>query len=280
MEVLNSKISLCISFNDEGIKEKEDGSFRILLKPNESTNVAVTIDKRFKKIIGNYKSDKEAVLFVQGSYKMVKNKKGTILILVETENVDLCKKEKVLNYKAFNNNIYSEFRSMDLTKLKEKYSDKYGFDILVDLKEQIERIKILELQEKINRQELEKKSLEAKLLKNDKKVESNFLESNILIKKNWKYFTENNEFIELNVNDIYISDIHKEGFANMNLNNLYNSNDPIKIVVKDNKNGSYNLLIGIKGYLKAKILNKPALAFVTDLERENFIEQINVLSNI
>lgn len=280
MEVLNSKISLCISFDEKGVKEKEDGSFRILLKPNESTNVAVTINKRFKKIINNYKSDKEAALLVQGSYKMVKNKKGTIFILVETENVDLCKKEKVLNYKAFNNNIYSKFRSMDLTKLKEQYSDKYGLDIVVGLKEQIERIKILELKEKINRQELEKKSLEAKLLKNDKKVESNFLKSNILVKKNWKYFTENNEFIELNVNDIYPSNIHKEGFANIDLNNLYNNNDPIKIVVKDNKNGSYKLLIGIKGYLKGKILDSPVLAFVTDLEREDFIEQINALSNI
>lgn len=293
LTVLDTMISLAIELDKKKLVMKEDGTSRLIVnsaslrEPTVESIVVIEFDKKHTKYLKGF-NPQGIVIFIEGTYQVLKNKKEVPFIRVNPIRVIYRKKKKILRTDKFLNKLRAEFETEDLEKLKDKYKELCIDVEIEELKETILKKEMLNKQEKINRQELTLKRIEASKLKRErvreneeqiaKNKEKKEKEKTEFIK--WYSKMEVEKFIDVDVNKIELRDeIFYQGKAVINLKSLKDEDKKDCVVIKAINNEKYELVMGLNAYIKAKILNKPVKALITDLNRESFIESIKEKNN-
>lgn len=134
---------------------------------------------------------------------------------------------------------------------------------IIKLREAIETKDILKLKEKMLKQELTIKQIEARKLRAGNS-------GNI----KW-YDNLNKEFIDIDINKIELkNEIFTKGKSVIDLKKLHEGVEN-HVLVRPIDEEKYELVMGISAYLRARILNTNIKAMVTSLDRDTFIEQLN-----
>lgn len=286
LTVLDTTISLFIELDKKKLIIKEDGTSRLIIntaslrEPTVESIVVIELDKRYTDYMKQFKPQGK-ILFIEGTYQVLKNKKEVPFIRIKPIRILEKNKEKILSTDKFRKSLRKEFETEDLETLKDKYKELCIDVEIEDLKEIILKSEILNKQEKINRQELNLKSIEAANLKREraiKREEQKMNEKEDIVKiklKKWYEEIEIEKFIDIDVNKIDLrNEIFNKGKVFINLNKLNNKDRNEYVVIKEINNEKYELVIGIKAYIRAKVLNKKVKAIITDLDRESFIESL------
>lgn len=286
LTVLDTTISLFIELDKKKLIIKEDGTSRLIVntaslrEPTVESIVVIELDKVYTGHMKKFKPQGK-ILFIEGTYQVLKNKKEVPFIRVKPIRISERDKKKFLSTEKFRQSLRKEFETEDLETLKDKYKE-ICIDVEIeDLKETILKSELLKKQEKINRQELHLKSMEVANLKRErviKREEQKMNEKGDIVKtkfKKWYEEIEIEKFIDIDVNKIeLINEIFYHGKAVIHLNTLNNENRNDYVVIKLIDNEKYELVMGIKAYIRAKVLNKKVKAIITDLDRESFIESL------
>lgn len=94
----------------------------------------------------------------------------------------------------------------------------------------------------------------------------------------WFRQLEDNDFIELDPSDV---ELLEEEHMNAHLKCMYFSSlrkrKDLYIAVKETSDGKYKLVSGIKNFIVGKVFNRKYKAYVTDLEREEFIKEFEII---
>lgn len=275
LQVLDTNINIFLEIDKSKLDIKEDGTSKLILKTNileEGTIASILVlefNEKHTKFIKNT-NIKDQVLFIQGTYQILKNKKDVPFAKIKAFRVLLHKKNEVVRLDKLRNRLTDEFRKEDLNKLQEKYKEFCIDEEIKSLKEVIEEKDILKLKQKINNQELDLKRIEFKLLK-DKRVKEH------INKREW-YQDRNieNLLVDIDINKIELrNEIFFSGKAKVDLKRLHDETKDNHVVIKRIDDNKYELIMGISPYLRAKILNKDVKALITDLDRDSFIKQLN-----
>lgn len=279
LQVLDTNISIFLEIDKSKLDFKEDGTSRLILKSDTLEKGTVTsillleFNEKYTKFIKNTNM-KDQVLFVQGTYQILRNKKDIPFAKIKVFRVILNKKNDVLRLDKLRNRLIDEFRKEDLSKLEEKYKEFCIDEEIKNLKETIEKKDILKLKQNINNQELDLKRMELKLLKDKRGKE------HIHINKREWYQDSNiqNKLVYVDINKIELrNDIFFSGKATIDLKRLHDETKDNHVVIKTIDDDKYELIMGVSPYLRAKILNKDVKALITDLDRDSFIKQHYIL---
>lgn len=275
LEVLDTSIDMFLEIDKSKLDFREEGTSRLILKTNvleEGTSASILVldfNEKYTRFIENTNMS-DQVLFVQGTYQILKNKKGVPFAKVTVFRVLLHKKKDVFKYDKLRNNLINEFRKEDFKKLEEKYKYLCIDEEIRSLKKAIEEKDILKLKQKINNQELDLKRMEIKLLKNKQGQE---YKNKI---KWYQYSNIEKLFIDIDINKIELrNEMFFNGKVTIDLKRLHDETKDNHVLIKRIDNDRYELIMGIGAYLRAKILNKNVKAYITDLDREAFIKKIN-----
>lgn len=90
----------------------------------------------------------------------------------------------------------------------------------------------------------------------------------------WWQLLNDEDFIEINANEIFVID-DKHLNANISNVNLKRRNVPLYVAVKPS-NGKYELIIGLKSLLIAKIFNLNVKSYVTEQSYDELVEQFDI----
>lgn len=249
MKVLDTTINIFMMYDRDKLTVKEDGTSRVILNSNEMKGIVLLEfnEKDTKNLTKDRKY--ENIMFIQGTYSILKNKKEIPFVKVEVTRIAEYKKENVLKINKLRNKLIEEFKQSEFEKIQEKYKD-YRVSEAINLICKNEEDKIKQIN-KSNKQ------------KNNKKIK-------------WYDKKDDLKFVSLDVNDIEVKDeIYSNGKIQIELNKVFRSEYVNHVVVKDNGNGKYELVMGVKAYIRAKIANKDVQAHITDMGREEFINYIN-----
>lgn len=266
-QVLDSNLNLFIELDKNKLDIKDDGTSRIVVKSEVLEGMAPSIlvldfNQKHTQFIKNTNLD-DKILFIQGNYQALKNKKEIPFVNVKVYKVSVNKKTKVLEITKLRNRLITEFRNSDLKNLQEKYKELHMDEEIVKLREAIETKDILKLKEKMLKQELTIKQIEARKLRAGNS-------GNI----KW-YDNLNKEFIDIDINKIELkNEIFTKGKSVIDLKKLHEGVDN-HVLVRPIDEEKYELVMGISAYLRARILNTNVKAMVTSLDRDTFIEQLN-----
>lgn len=266
-QVLDSNLNLFIELDKNKLDIKDDGTSRIVVKSEVLEGMAPSIlvldfNQKHTQFIKNTNLD-DKILFIQGNYQALKNKKEIPFVNVKVYKVSVNKKTKVLEITKLRNRLITEFRNSDLKNLQEKYKELHMDEEIVKLREAIETKDILKLKEKMLKQELTIKQIEARKLRAGNS-------GNI----KW-YDNLNKEFIDIDINKIELkNEIFTKGKSVIDLKKLHEGVEN-HVLVRPIDEEKYELVMGISAYLRARILNTNVKAMVTYLDRDTFIEQLN-----
>ena len=266
-QVLDSNLNLFIEIDKNKLDVKDDGTSRIVVKSEVLEGMAPSIlvldfNQKHTQFIKNTNLD-DKILFIQGNYQALKNKKEIPFVNIKVYKVSVNKKTKALEITKLRNRLITEFRNSDLNNLQEKYKELHIDEEIIKLREAIETKDILKLKEKTLKQELTIKQIESRKLRGESS-------SNI----KW-YDNLNKEFIDIDINKIELkNEIFTKGKSVIDLSKLHEGTEN-HVLVKPIGEGKYELVMGISAYLRARILNTNVKAMVTNLDRAAFIEQLN-----
>lgn len=266
-QVLDSNLNLFIELDKNKLDIKDDGTSRIVVKSEllegmVSSVLVLDFNQKHTQFIKNTNLE-DKILFIQGNYQVLKNKKEIPFLNVKVYKVSVNKKEKALEIAKLRNRLIAEFRNSDLKNLQEKYKELHIDEEIIKLRESIETKDILKLKEKTLKQELTIKQIENKKLRGGSS-------SNI----KW-YDNLNDEFIDIDIKKIELkNEIFTKGKSVIDLRKLHEGVEN-HVLVKPIDKEKYELVMGISAYLRARILNTSVKAMVTNLDRDAFIEQLN-----
>lgn len=266
-QVLDSNLNLFIELDKNKLDIKDDGTSRIVVKSEllegmVSSVLVLDFNQKHTQFIKDTNLE-DKILFIQGNYQALKNKKEIPFLNIKVYKVSVNKKEKALEIAKLRNRLITEFRNSDLKNLQEKYKELHIDEEIIKLREAIETKDILKLKEKNLKQELTIKQIENKKLKGESS-------SNI----KW-YDNLNEEFIDIDINKIELkNEIFTKGKSVIDLRKLHEGVEN-HVLVKPIDKEKYELVMGISAYLRARILNTSVKAMVTNLDRDSFIEQLN-----
>lgn len=266
-QVLDSNLNLFIEIDKNKLDIKNDGTSRIIVKSEVLEEMAQSIlvldfNQKHTQFIKNTNLD-DKILFIQGNYQALKNKKEIPFVNVKVYKVSVNKKTKALEITKLRNRLITEFRNSDLKNLQEKYKELHMDEEIIKLREAIETKDILKLKEKMLKQELTIKQIEARKLRAGNS-------GNI----KW-YDNLNKEFIDIDINKIELkNEIFTKGKSVIDLKKLHEGVEN-HVLVRPIDEEKYELVMGISAYLRARILNTNIKAMVTSLDRDTFIEQLN-----
>lgn len=270
-QVLDSNLNLFIEIDKNKLDIKNDGTSRIIVKSEVLEEMAQSIlvldfNQKHTQFIKNTNLD-DKILFIQGNYQALKNKKEIPFVNVKVYKISVNKKTKALEITKLRNRLITEFRNSDLKNLQEKYKELHMDEEIIKLREAIETKDMLKLKEKMLKQELTIKQIEAKKLRTGNSGN---------IKGNIKWYDNlNKEFIDIDINKIELkNEIFTKGKSVIDLKKLHEGVEN-HVLVRPIDEEKYELVMGISAYLRARILNTSVKAMVTSLDRDTFIEQLN-----
>ena len=275
LEVLDTKINLFIEIDKSKLNIKEDGTSRLILKTDItednkiSSIIVIDFNKKYTSFIQK-NNFKDKVLFIEGDYAILKNKKGIPYVNINATKVVSNEKKDVVRTDKVRNNLIKEFKKADLKALEEKYQK---FCIDEEIKELIEVLKettLLKEKTKLKNREIYLKELQVAILKREKKLSK----SNDIVRCKWYEKLDN--FIDLDTNKIeLLNEVFRTGNVNLDLRRLHDETKNNHVVVKKISEDKYELVMGIAAYCRSKILDKTVKALVTDLTRKEFVESLN-----
>lgn len=117
--------------------------------------------------------------------------------------------------------------------------------------------------------------------KEDDAIEKSDLKKEVKINKqiiSWFRYIPKESFIEVEAKKIRImQECHNNFKLSIDITEKNKNYSGNPIAVSDLGNGEYELLVGIKSYVKAKLFDKKLKVFVTDLTREEFEKEYNIV---
>ncbi|MDO7204046.1 hypothetical protein Q5M85_07755 [Paraclostridium bifermentans] len=126
MKIIDAYITLALECSDlENLTFLENGESRLIEK-NTCNRWFLSIycsnkfSKRHTTHLTNSKLNQQ-VLFVEGTYHVLKNKSGTPFLNIKAVKTVLKNKKQVVDITNIRHKIYNDFEENDLTSLKEKY---------------------------------------------------------------------------------------------------------------------------------------------------------------
>lgn len=275
LEVLDTKINLFIEIDKSKLNIKEDGTSRLILKTDItednkiSSIIVIDFNKKYTSFIQK-NNFKDKVLFIEGDYAILKNKKGIPYVNINATKVVSNEKKDVVRTDKVRNNLIKEFKKADLKALEEKYQK---FCIDEEIKELIEVLKettLLKEKTKLKNREIYLKELQVAILKRERIL------SQPESPKKIKWYENLDNFIDLDTSKIELSnEVFKKGNVNLDLRRLHDETKNNHVVVKKISADKYELVMGIAAYCRSKILDKTVKALVTDLTRKEFVESLN-----
>jgi|GEM_PF-6500067 hypothetical protein len=275
LEVLDTKINLFIEIDKSKLNIKEDGTSRLILKTDItednkiSSIIVIDFNKKYTSFIQK-NNFKDKVLFIEGDYAILKNKKGIPYVNINATKVVSNEKKDVVRTDKVRNNLIKEFKKADLKALEEKYQK---FCIDEEIKELIEVLKettLLKEKTKLKNREIYLKELQVAILKRERIL------SQPESPKKIKWYENLDNFIDLDTSKIELSnEVFKKGNVNLDLRRLHDETKNNHVVVKKISEDKYELVMGIAAYCRSKILDKTVKALVTDLTRKEFVESLN-----
>ena len=275
LEVLDTKINLFIEIDKSKLNIKEDGTSRLILKTDItednkiSSIIVIDFNKKYTSFIQK-NNFKDKVLFIEGDYAILKNKKEMPYVNIKVTKIINNKKKDVVRTDKVRNNLIKEFKKADLKALEEKYQK---FCIDEEIKELIEVLKettLLKEKTKLKNREIYLKELQVAILKRERIL------SQPESPKKIKWYENLDNFIDLDTSKIELSnEVFKKGNVNLDLRRLHDETKNNHVVVKKISEDKYELVMGIAAYCRSKILDKTVKALVTDLTRKEFVESLN-----
>lgn len=275
LDVLDTKINLFIEIDKSKLNIKEDETSRLILKTDItednkiSSIIVIDFNKKYTSFIQK-NNFKDKVLFIEGDYAILKNKKGIPYVNINATKVVSNEKKDVVRTDKVRNNLIKEFKKADLKALEEKYQK---FCIDEEIKELIEVLKettLLKEKTKLKNQEIYLKELQVAILKRE------IILSQPESPKKIKWYENLDNFIDLDTSKIELSnEVFKKGNVNLDLRRLHDETKNNHVVVKKISADKYELVMGIAAYCRSKILDKTVKALVTDLTRKEFVESLN-----
>ena len=275
LEVLDTKINLFIEIDKSKLNIKEDGTSRLILKTDikEDNKISSILVIDFNKKYTNFiqkNNFKDKILFIEGDYLILKNKKEMPYVNIKVTKIINNKKKDVVRTDKVRNNLIKEFKKADLKALEEKYQK---FCIDEEIKELIEVLKettLLKEKTKLKNREIYLKELQVAILKRERIL------SQPESPKKIKWYENLDNFIDLDTSKIELSnEVFKKGNVNLDLRRLHDETKNNHVVVKKISEDKYELVMGIAAYCRSKILDKTVKALVTDLTRKEFVESLN-----
>ena len=275
LDVLDTKINLFIEIDKSKLNIKEDETSRLILKTDItednkiSSIIVIDFNKKYTSFIQK-NNFKDKVLFIEGDYAILKNKKEIPYVNIKVTKIINNKKKDVVRTDKVRNNLIKEFKKADLKALEEKYQK---FCIDEEIKELIEVLKettLLKEKTKLKNREIYLKELQVAILKREKKLSQPESPQKI------KWYENLDNFIDLDTSKIELSnEVFKKGNVNLDLRRLHDETKNNHVVVKKISEDKYELVMGIAAYCRSKILDKTVKALVTDLTRKEFVESLN-----
>ena len=275
LDVLDTKINLFIEIDKSKLNIKEDETSRLILKTDItednkiSSIIVIDFNKKYTSFIQK-NNFKDKVLFIEGDYAILKNKKEIPYVNIKVTKIINNKKKDVVRTDKVRNNLIKEFKKSDLKALEEKYQK---FCIDEEIKELIEVLKettLLKEKTKLKNQEIYLKELQVAILKRE------IILSQPESPKKIKWYENLDNFIDLDTSKIELSnEVFKKGNVNLDLRRLHDETKNNHVVVKKISADKYELVMGIAAYCRSKILDKTVKALVTDLTRKEFVESLN-----
>ena len=275
LDVLDTKINLFIEIDKSKLNIKEDETSRLILKTDItednkiSSIIVIDFNKKYTSFIQK-NNFKDKILFIEGDYLILKNKKEIPYVNIKVTKIINNKKKDVVRTDKVRNNLIKEFKKADLKALEEKYQK---FCIDEEIKELIEVLKettLLKEKTKLKNREIYLKELQVAILKREKKLSQPESPQKI------KWYENLDNFIDLDTSKIELSnEVFKKGNVNLDLRRLHDETKNNHVVVKKISEDKYELVMGIAAYCRSKILDKTVKALVTDLTRKEFVESLN-----
>lgn len=275
LDVLDTKINLFIEIDKSKLNIKEDETSRLILKTDItednkiSSIIVIDFNKKYTSFIQK-NNFKDKVLFIEGDYAILKNKKEIPYVNIKVTKIINNKKKDVVRTDKVRNNLIKEFKKADLKALEEKYQK---FCIDEEIKELIEVLKettLLKEKTKLKNQEIYLKELQVAILKRE------IILSQPESPQKIKWYENLDNFIDLDTSKIELSnEVFKKGNVNLDLRRLHDETKNNHVVVKKISADKYELVMGIAAYCRSKILDKTVKALVTDLTRKEFVESLN-----
>lgn len=275
LDVLDTKINLFIEIDKSKLNIKEDETSRLILKTDItednkiSSIIVIDFNKKYTSFIQK-NNFKDKVLFIEGDYAILKNKKEMPYVNIKVTKIINNKKKDVVRTDKVRNNLIKEFKKADLKALEEKYQK---FCIDEEIKELIEVLKettLLKEKTKLKNREIYLKELQVAILKRE------IILSQPESPKKIKWYENLDNFIDLDTSKIELSnEVFKKGNVNLDLRRLHDETKNNHVVVKKISEDKYELVMGIAAYCRSKILDKTVKALVTDLTRKEFVESLN-----
>lgn len=275
LEVLDTKINLFIEIDKSKLNIKEDGTSRLILKTDikEDNKISSILVIDFNKKYTNFiqkNNFKDKILFIEGDYLILKNKKEMPYVNIKVTKIINNKKKDVVRTDKVRDNLIKEFKKADLKALEEKYQK---FCIDEEIKELIEVLKettLLKEKTKLKNREIYLKELQVAILKRE------IILSQPESPQKIKWYENLDNFIDLDTSKIELSnEVFKKGNVNLDLRRLHDETKNNHVVVKKISEDKYELVMGIAAYCRSKILDKTVKALVTDLTRKEFVESLN-----
>lgn len=275
LDVLDTKINLFIEIDKSKLNIKEDETSRLILKTDItednkiSSIIVIDFNKKYTSFIQK-NNFKDKVLFIEGDYAILKNKKEIPYVNIKVTKIINNKKKDVVRTDKVRNNLIKEFKKADLKALEGEYQK---FCIDEEIKELIEVLKettLLKEKTKLKNQEIYLKELQVAILKRE------IILSQPESPKKIKWYENLDNFIDLDTSKIELSnEVFKKGNVNLDLRRLHDETKNNHVVVKKISEDKYELVMGIAAYCRSKILDKTVKALVTDLTRKEFVESLN-----
>lgn len=171
--ILDTNINIFLEIDKDNLIVKEDGTSSFILKTRaeeedeQPSILQIIFNQKQTKLISNMKKSTldGKILFVQGSYQILKNKKDVSFAKVKAFRVMFEDKTKTLKIQKLRNKLTEEFKKEDVKTLQEKYEKFFIDRAIKELKNELNINNNLKLKDKLNKQELHKLKLRNLALK-------------------------------------------------------------------------------------------------------------------
>lgn len=170
MKLLETTVSFVLdSTNIDNLKINKNGTSRVIVKIERTDDtkesiVVLNFNSRHTKHLVNSNLSQQ-ILFINGIYQILKNKKDIPFIEVKVKKVIAKNKKEVVDINNLRRALEKEFEMNDLEYLKNKYKEVCCYEEIKGLKNIIEHKKCLQLKSQINTQEISKLKKEMKIYK-------------------------------------------------------------------------------------------------------------------
>jgi hypothetical protein len=168
MKIIDTYINFALDCSDiENLSILENGESRLITKTNSddihSSILVLEFSQRHTQFLIKGKLNQQ-ILFLNGTYQIMKNKNGTPFINVKVAKIVAKNKKYVVDIRNIRSNLCNDFENNDLNYLTQKYIDSCTSEEIKNLKEVIAKRDLLRLQSQLKSKEVQKLKHEKKIL--------------------------------------------------------------------------------------------------------------------